>query len=55
MKFNLSKCNVMHMGRAKYETAYEMGGQKLVQIENEKDLGVKVNTKLSASEQVTTA
>ena len=55
MKFNLSKCNVMHMGRAKYETAYEMGGQRLVQIENEKDLGVKVNTKLSASEQVTTA
>ena len=55
MKFNLSKCNVMHMGRAKYETAYEMGGQRLVQIENEKDLGVKVNTKLPASEQVTTA
>ena len=52
MKFNFEKCKVMHVGRAIRETVYKMGGQELNQIETEKDLGVMVNSKLSASDQV---
>ena len=52
MKFNFSKCKIMHIGRVKYENKYEMGGQELLKIEKEKDLGVMVNSKLSSSEQV---
>ena len=55
MKFNLSKCKTMHIGRLNHETLYEMDGQRLSQIKAEKDLGVIVNRKLSASEQVNEA
>ena len=52
MKFNLSKCKIMHIGRHNCETRYEMIGQELAPITAEKDLGVIVTSKLSASDQV---
>ena len=52
MKFNFDKCKVMHVGRVRMNTLYTMGGQELVQIEQEKDLGVIINNKLSVSDQV---
>ena len=52
MKFNFDKCKVMHIGRAKRKTTYNMGGHQLTEIEKEKDLGVIINSKLSSSEQV---
>jgi len=52
MKFNLSKCKIMHAGRVSSKHEYEMGGQKLEQIEKERDLGVVVNSRLSSSDQV---
>ena len=55
MKFNFDKCKVMHIGRVKRQTVYEMGGQRLNQIEKERDLGVTINCKLSASDQVADA
>ena len=55
MKFNLSKCKVMHAGKVKTKHAYKMDGQELSQIEKEKDLGVFINHKLSSSDQVVEA
>ena len=52
MKFNFSKCKIMHMGRVHDRNKYDMGGQELAEIDKEKDLGVLVNSKLSSSEQV---
>ena len=42
----------MHIGRHNCETRYEMIGQELAPITAEKDLGVIVTSKLSASDQV---
>lgn len=52
MKFNFSKCKVMHMGRVSNRDSYGMGGQDLEHIDREKDLGVIINTKLASTEQV---
>ena len=52
MNFNLSKCKTMHIGRLNHEIKYEMNGKELVPISTEKDLGIVVNSKLSATEQV---
>ena len=51
MKFNVQKCKVMRVGRQNFDHMYEMGGQTLEIIGQEKDLGVSVNSKLGASEQ----
>ena len=50
MKFNLGKCKIMHIGRHNCETTYEIIGQELAPITVEKDLGVIVTSKLSASD-----
>ena len=55
MKFNLSKCKVMHAGQVKSKHAYKMDGQELSQRVKEKDLGVFINHKLSSSDQVVEA
>ena len=52
MNFNISKCKVMHVGRVKREALYTMGGQEMQKTTIERDLGVMVNSKLSASDQV---
>ena len=40
MKFNVKKCKVMHVGRKNERYEYKMGGEKLEEVEEEKDLGV---------------
>ena len=55
MQFNFNKCKVMHVGRMNIKTVYKMGGQELTQTDMERDLGVMVNGKLSASDQVVEA
>jgi len=52
MNFNYSKCKIMNVGRVNNPSKYELSGQELAHIQIEKDLGVMVNSKLSASDQV---
>ena len=52
MKINFSKCKVMRMGREGRRTVYGMAGQEMSQTTTERDLGVIVNSKLSAADQV---
>ena len=52
MKFNLSKCKVMRIGREVRRPEYGMGGQEMSQTTTERDLGVIINSKLSAADQV---
>ena len=40
MKFNVSKCKVMHVGRRNRKYEYEMSGEKLEEVVEERDLGV---------------
>ena len=40
MRFNVGKCKVMHVGRRNARYEYEIGGEKLGEVEEEKDLGV---------------
>ena len=55
MKFNLSKCKIMHAGKVKTKHGYKMDGQELSQIDKEKDLVVFIYHKLSSSDQVVEA
>ena len=43
MKFNIPKCNIMHVGPHNPGYAYPMSGQQLVEVEEEKDIGVTVH------------
>ena len=53
MKFNISKCKVMHFGRSKNTPAnfpkYVMNGVVLDEVQEEKDLGVIITENLKAS------
>ena len=51
MKFNFDKCKIMHVGRQHIRDPYLMGGQVLAVTQQEKDLGIILNTKLGSSEQ----
>ena len=51
MRFNFGKCKIMHIGRQSNSDSYLMGGQMLTETQQEKDLGVILNSKLGASEQ----
>ena len=55
MKFNLKKCKVMHTGRVHSERTYAMNGEELDKIKMEKDLGIIINDKLKAADQVVEA
>ena len=51
LKFNEGKCKVIHMGKNNQNTDYQMtGGVKLEKSTCEKDLGVRVDSKLNFSE-----
>ena len=46
MAFNVEKCKVMHVGKKNPKHEYEMNGKKLIETEEEKDLGIIVDSSL---------
>uniref|UniRef100_A0A0E9XH61 Uncharacterized protein n=1 Tax=Anguilla anguilla TaxID=7936 RepID=A0A0E9XH61_ANGAN len=55
MKFNITKCKVLHVGNKNIGQDYFMGGTKLECAQVEKDLGVIVDQSLSGSCQCAVA
>jgi hypothetical protein len=51
MRFNIKKCNFMHLGRKNNKYDYEMAGQKLDITKEEKDFGVIVSDNLKPAAQ----
>lgn len=50
MDFNIKKCKIMHCGRNNPRYEYFMGGEKLNEVEQEKDIGVTVTANLKPSQ-----
>ena len=46
LRFNVSKCKSLHIGKNNPRTNYTMDGYILEQVENEKDLGVIIDKDL---------
>ena len=46
MEFNVSKCKIMHLGYNNPRISYSMGGSNLEVTEEERDLGVLIDSKL---------
>ena len=55
MEYNQAKCKIMHLGRNNPRFKYEMGGAELTVTEEERDLGVLVDSSLKPSTQCQTA
>jgi hypothetical protein len=51
MSFNVKMCKVMHFGRRNPQYDYEMNGEKLERVEEERDIGVTVQKSLKPSAQ----
>ena len=51
MRFNRSKCRVLHIGRTNHEYQYGFGDKLLKQSSEEKNPGVLVDDKLAMSQQ----
>jgi hypothetical protein len=51
MQFNVPKCKVMHMGHSNPQFQYQMNGQPLSVVRDEKDIGVTVSANLKPSAQ----
>ena len=49
MKFNITKCKVLHVGNKNIRQDYFMGGIKLECAQVEKDLGVMVDSPMCGS------
>ena len=47
LPFNESKCKVMHYGKTNRKADYNLGGVKIVEVSEEKDLGVTFDQQLS--------
>ena len=47
LRFNATKCKVMHLGKKNPRKDYNMGDVNLEVVDEEKDLGVKVDNELS--------
>ena len=52
MEFNVSKCNIMHIGKENAMYNYYMKGRQLDEIIMEKDLGVVISSNLKVNSQV---
>jgi hypothetical protein len=46
MSFNVKKCKVVHFGRTNKKYSYEMNGERLAEVEEERDIGVEVHQSL---------
>lgn len=55
MKFNLSKCKVMHVGKHNQKYEYFMNGEKIGTTEEERDIGVAVTVNMKPSSQCSKA
>ena len=55
MEFNVKKCKVMRVGKSELPLHYTMNGTKLAVTEEEKDIGVMVQSNLKPSKQCTVA
>ena len=51
MKFNVSKCKIIHMGKNNPRYEYHIGGERLQSDTKEKDIGVLINDNLKPSMQ----
>ena len=55
MSFNSAKCKILHIGKNNPRHEYFMKGKKIEEAEEEKDLGVWVNTSMKPSKQCAAA
>ena len=51
MLFNIKKCKVMHLGQNNMHVSYKLGGETLSTVDEEKDLGVIIQSDLKVSAQ----
>jgi hypothetical protein len=51
MEFNIPKCKIMHVGRGNPGYKYSIDGQELVEVDEEKDIGVIVQKNLKPGKQ----
>ena len=51
MLFNIDKCHIMHFGRNNQLYSYQMNGEKLEEVVEEKDVGVLIHSSLKPSAQ----
>ena len=55
MQFNATKCKILHVGRKNPKYEYFMNGEKIMEDDEEKDLGVWVDTTMKPSKQCAAA
>ena len=48
MTFNTKKCKVMHFGKKNIRYVYHMNGERIEETEEDKDLGVWIETDMKA-------
>ena len=55
MLFNLDKCHILHLGNTNPRYDYNINGHPLLHVDEEKDLGVIINSSCTPSKQVSAA
>ena len=53
MSFNVAKCKIMHVGTNNPKYKYHMKGQELLEVEEEKDIGVLIKSNLKPKDHCT--